>query len=220
MEAVIRTRRWSQIGLFGALVMLIGSLVSSPASAPGALVWADGAELLSTVEPIRAMIGAALGPLGAAFALGGCVGVFWILQPAGPGVALVPAAGLAQWFVGYGAYLAGRPFIGLMTRLVEPAGQPELLTLASTYLNVHRALGGVGLFVGSMFFFFTVLFRPTLLPRGAAAIAPVLWMPLIRTTPLWPSGGGAFWFAYPDLVAVLFFAALVALAGSGTTRES
>lgn len=200
------------VGLAGAALMATGSLVASPAGAPGAEVWSHGLALLADAHPVRIMIGAALAPLGAALALAGCLAVFRLLSPGGRGVALVAAGGFAQFFVCLAAYEAGRPIIGALHRVPDLASDASLIVDATTYLNVHRALAGLGLFFGSMFYFFTVLFRPTALPRVAVLATPVLWVPLIRITPLLPGGGGAFWFAYLDLVWVGVFAALWAWA--------
>ena len=200
--------RPAAFGLAGAALMAIGSLVASPAGATGAEVWTKGLALLADAHEVRIMIGAALAPLGAALALAGCIAVFRLLRPAGRGVALVAAAGFAQFFVCLAAYEAGRPIIGALHRVPELAPDASLIVDATTYLNVHRALAGLGLFFGSMFYFFTVLFRDTLLPRLAVVATPVIWVPLIRITPLLPAGGGAFWFAFLDVVWIGVFAAL------------
>jgi hypothetical protein len=204
MEAA-RTVTRLRIGLAGAGLMLGASLVASPAAAPGPDVWRLGVGLLADAHPVRVMIGAALSPLGAAFAVFGCLGVFDALKPGGRAAAAVAAGGFAQWFIAYAAYAAGRPLLAALAAAPELGAESAAVVEATTYLNVHRALGGIGLFFGSMFFFFAVLFRSTGLPRGAAALAPVIYVPLIRLTPLLPAGAGAFWFAYLDLVAVGFF---------------
>lgn len=200
--------RPAAFGLGGAALMTIGSMVASPAGATGAEVWMKGLSLLADAHEVRVMIGAALAPLGAALALAGCLAVFRLLKPAGRGVALVAAAGFAQFFVCLAAYEAGRPIIGALHRAPDLAADASLIVNATTYLNVHRALAGLGLFFGSMFYFFTVLFRDTRLPRRAVFATPVIWLPLIRLTPLLPAGGGAFWFAFLDLIWVGVFAAL------------
>lgn len=210
-------RRFALIGLAGTSVMLSASLLQSSPALPGGEAWTRGLESLTDGHPVRIMVGAALSPLGGALAAAGCLAVFFALRPAGAGVAGVAAGGFVQWFVSYAAYGAGRPLIAQLHRASELAADPRLVVEATTFWNVHRALAGVGLFVGSLFFFFTLLFRSTHLPRGLAAAAPVLWVPLIRLTPLLPTGGGAFWTAYLDLVGVVFFSALVA--GVGRSQE-
>jgi len=207
------------VGLLGALILVVADIVASPAGATGAEVWAEGVTLLAERDATVTMIAAGLSPLGAAFALVGCLATYETLRPAGRGVAAVAAGGFAQWFVGYAAYAGGRPLIGVLAALVESVEEGAALTQAVTFLNVHRALGGVGLFFGSMFFFFTVLFRAPSLPRSAVAMTPILWMPLVRLTPLLPAGGGAYWFSFINVVWVGYFAALAVNAWKRRTPD-
>jgi len=190
-------------------VMVLGAALSSSWTATGVETWERGIGAHVDAGAVRSMIGAALAPIGAALAIGGLRSVVDLLRPAGRGVALVAAGGFVQWFVGYATYEAGRPLLAQLHSAPGLAADSSLIVESTTFWNVHRALAGVGLFFGSMFFFFTVLFRPTHLPRGAAVLAPFIWLPIVQLTRVLPVGGGVFWFAWADLIWVGFFAGLL-----------
>lgn len=192
-------RIYGQIGLFGVCLALVGSLVQANPEVGGDETWREGIRISAALPPFRTFVGGVLGTLGCAIALLGLVGVFRGLSPAGRPLAWISAGGFALWLVMYGAWQAVRPMLAHLQRVGDLALDAKLYTDALTYLNVHRSFGGLGLFTGSVFFFFTVLFRPTAYPRWAAAATPIVWLPLIRLTPVLPEGAaGPFLYAYLD----------------------
>lgn len=206
-------RGWAAAGLAGSFLAGLGSFLQAPGHVDGPSWWQQGVRASATLEPFTTFVGGTLGVLGALVAATGTFSVFWALRTAGRPVAWVAAGGLAVWWFEYGAWHGIRPMVAHLVRVAELAPDAQDYTMALTYLNVHRSFGGVGLFAGSVFFFFTVLFRTTLLPRWAAAAAPVLWVMGIRLTALLPEGtAGPVGCMYLDLLFVpLYGVALLGL---------
>ncbi len=202
-------RAWLTWGVGGAALMALASLLGAPYDVSGADLWEHGVAAAQHVDVVRSMASGVLAPLGAWACCLGILGIFEGLRPAGWGVAAVASAGFSQWFVALGAHQAVRPLYAHLYRFGVP--DPRLLDQATTYLNLLRSVAAIGLFAGSMFFFFAVLFRPTRFPRGAAWTVPILWVLTIRVIPALPAGPAAAWFAWLDLLAVAFFGSLLVL---------
>ena len=196
------------VGLFGLLLAAMGSWLQAPAGPAGPETWRQGVRLAAELDPFRTFLGGIFGSLGCTLALAGLVPVHRAVVPAGRPLAWVVSSGLALWLVELGAWHGIRPMLAHLHRVAELTLDARDYTTALTYLNVHRAFGGVGRCFGSVCVFFTVLFRDTVYPRAAAAAAPVLWVLGIRAVPVLPAGTAAtVLFVYLDALFVPLFAA-------------
>lgn len=197
-------------GILGCLLMLADSAVLGGHGLEGAEAWREGLRASASIDVISTFIAGALGSAGACVALMGLTSLYRAMEPAGRGIAWIAACGLGAWLVLLGAHHAARPLVAHLIR-VEPLALDSLMfARALAYVNVHRSFAGVGLFFGSLFFFFGTLFRPTELPRWCVALTPLLLIPGVfafRTAPAPIAGMGIAGWA--DIVMLPLFVALL-----------
>jgi hypothetical protein len=192
--------------------MLTGSVLVSRHGRSGPEAWEAGVAAMAEIPLMPTLVGGSLGVFGAALCCLGVLSVFRGLEPAGRSLAWIAAGGLVFWFVMYGAHVGLRPVVAHVLR-VEPLALDGLMfSRAVAYMNVQRSMAGLGLFVGSLFFFFTVLFRATAFPRWVAAATPVFYVPGVRLTPWLAAPLAGPWLAgWLELVSLAFFVVVTAV---------
>ncbi|MEM1024108.1 MAG: DUF6796 family protein [Myxococcota bacterium] len=198
------------VGIAGSLLMLIDSLILGAHGLPGPKAWEEGVRAAAELSVVSTFIGGTLGAFGAVLAMLGLVPLFQVLQPAGRPLAWIAACGLAGWLALYGVHHGMRPLVAHLLRVEPLALDSMMFARALAYLNVQRSMGGVGLFAGSLFFFFTTLFRRTELPRWSVVTTPLFWVPGLFVARSLPAPlAGPYLAGWLDLICLPLFAVLL-----------
>ena len=199
------------VGIAGSLSMLVDSVILGSHGLAGPEAWEEGVRAAAELPVVSTFIGGTLGAFGAILAMIGLVPLFRALRPAGTPLAWITACSLAAWLALYGVHHGMRPLVAHLLRVEPLALDSMMFARALAYLNVQRSMGGVGLFAGSLFFFFTTLFRPTELPRWAVITTPLFLVPGVFIARYLPAPiAGPYLAGWLDLICVPLFVVLLA----------
>ncbi len=189
--------------------MLVGSTVMGSHGLDGRESFELGVAASARVGLFPTFVAGSIGALGGALATPGLVVVYRGLAPGGRQLALIASMGLGLWLVMYAAHHGIRPPVAHVIRLEPEAFETLHFARTVAYMNLQRSIGGIGLFAGSMFFFFTVLFRSTLFPRWMVLFTPILWMGGVRASSLLDSPlAGPLVMGWVDAINLMFFIAV------------